>query len=76
MQLKGVVMFSASYRQVLQMVAEIVIATFIFAAPAAAQNNANNAVDQFLANPTQYMQKYSDGGARFISLIRKLCRRS
>jgi hypothetical protein len=63
-------MLSAGYRQVLQMVAGIVMATFIFAAPATAQNNANNAVDQFLANPTQYMQNHPDGGARFISLIR------
>ena len=35
-----------------------------------AQTNANQAINQFLANPAQVLQQYPNGGAQLISLIR------
>lgn len=47
----------------------VVAAGFMFASLATAQTP-NSAVDQFLANPTQTLQQYQNGGADLISLIR------
>ncbi|HEY5505141.1 MAG TPA: hypothetical protein VIK28_08275 [Sedimentisphaerales bacterium] len=47
----------------------VVAAGFMFASLATAQTP-NSAIDQFLANPTQTLQQYQNGGADLISLIR------
>jgi hypothetical protein len=46
------------------------IACCIFAGPAGAQTRQDQAIAQFLANPSQVLQQYPNGGPRLISLIR------
>lgn len=56
------------YSRLLRMAVGFVAAAFILVPPVMAQNS--QAVTDFLANPSQALQQYPNGGAQFISLIR------
>src|SRR5674476_968648 len=62
-------MLTALSRYLLRVSTCVVAAGFMFASLATAQTP-SSAVDQFLANPTQTLQQYQNGGADLISLIR------
>jgi len=57
-------------RMVVASLASLAIIAALAAAPVRAQTATDQAVNQFLSNPTQAMQNYPSGGAQFISLIR------
>lgn len=62
-------MLSSACRFLARIVACVAAAYLIVATPVSAQTP-NQAVDQFLANPNQVLQQFTDGGPRLISVIR------
>jgi hypothetical protein len=63
-------MLTSAYRRLFGFMAMVAMAAFMSAAPAAAQTSTNQQVQQFLANPSQVLQQYQNGGAQLISLVR------
>jgi hypothetical protein len=63
-------MFSSVWRYSFGVAIGVFAACFVFVASASAQGKPNSAVEQFLANPSQVLQHYPNGGSRLISLIR------
>jgi len=62
-------MFATSFRYLARAAAGTLIASFMLTAAATSGAQAAT-VDEFLANPTQVMAQYPNGGADLISLIR------
>jgi hypothetical protein len=63
-------MLSSVLRYFLGVVIGAAIVCCIFVGPAGAQTRQDQAIAQFLANPSQVLQRYPNGGPRMISLIR------
>jgi hypothetical protein len=63
-------MIASGFRHLVRVAACVAAAGFMFANLAAAQTSSTSAVNQFLANPTQVMAQYPNGGPELISLIR------
>lgn len=62
-------MFASGFRYLIRVAAVVMAAGFMFTTLATAQTPTSK-IDQFLANPTQLLSQYPNGGADLISLVR------